>query len=73
MKKIFTLIAAALLSSGAFAQSEWSANMVTNSDMEGEQDPNWSSFWCHDYREGVEFTEESNQRYDDGGQFQCFA
>jgi len=72
MKKIFTLIAAALLSSGAFAQSEWQ-NLVVNGNMEGEQDPNWSSFWCHDYRQGLEFTEESNQRYDAGGQFQGFA
>ena len=54
MKKFFTLIAAALLSSGAFAQSEWQ-NLVVNGDMEGEADPMWSSFWCHDWRQGVEF------------------
>lgn len=72
MKKFFTLIAAALLSSGAFAQSEWQ-NMITNGDMEGEQDPMWSSFWCHDYRQNVEFAEGSGQQYDESGQFQGFA
>ena len=72
MKKFFTLIAAALLSSGAFAQSEWQ-NMITNGDMEGEQDPMWSSFWCHDYRQNVEFAEGSGQQYDENGQFQGFA
>ena len=72
MKKFFTLIAAALLSSGAFAQSEWQ-NLVVNGDMEGEADPMWSSFWCHDWREGVTFDEASEQRYDDKGQFQGFA
>jgi len=77
MKKIFTLIAAALLSSGAFAQSEW-VNLVVNGNMEGEQDAKWSSFWCHDWRRGLgDFDPESGQKYDnddpENGQFQGFA
>lgn len=71
MKKLFTLFAAVLLSSGAFAQ-EWQ-NLVVNGNMEGEQDPLWSSFWCHDWRQGVTFDPASNQRYDETGQFQGFA
>lgn len=72
MKKFFTLIAAALLSSGAFAQTEWQ-KITTNTDMEGEQAEDWSSFWCHDWRQGVEITEGSGQQYDGQGQFQGFA
>jgi hypothetical protein len=72
MKKFFTLIALTLLSSGAFAQGKWN-NLVVNGNMEGEQDPMWSSFWCHDWRQGVEFAEGSGQQYDDRGQFQGFA
>ena len=72
MKKFFTLFVAVLLSSGAFAQSDWK-DLVVNGNMEGAADPLWSSFWCHDYREGVEFDPESGQQYDDGGQFQGFA
>lgn len=72
MKKFFTLFVAVLLSSGAFAQSDWK-DLVVNGNMEGPADPLWSSFWCHDYREGVEFDSESGQQYDDGGQFQGFA
>lgn len=72
MKRFFTLIAAALLCSGAFAQGKWN-NLVVNGDMEGEQDPMWSSFWCHDWRQGVEFAEGTGQQYDDRGQFQGFA
>lgn len=63
---------AVLLSSGAFAQSDWK-DLVVNGNMEGAADPLWSSFWCHDYREGVEFDPESGQQYDGGGQFQGFA
>lgn len=63
MKKLFTLIAGLLLvSSGAFAQLRW-MNIATNSDMEGEADPAWSSFWCHDWRQGVEFDESTGQEY----------
>ncbi|MBR2235961.1 MAG: hypothetical protein IJ892_13015 [Prevotella sp.] len=75
MKKFFTLIAAAMLSSGAFAQNyEWQ-NLVVNGNMEGAQDPMRSSFWCHDWRQDVQFAEESGQGYDaDGsGQFRGFA
>ena len=77
MKKIFTLFAAALLSSGAFAQTEWK-DLVVNGNMEGEQDPKWSSFWCHDWRRGLgDFDPDSEQQYDGGdpenGQFQGFA
>ena len=72
MKKFFTLFVAVLLSSGAFAQSDWK-DLVVNGNMEGAADPLWSSFWCHDYREGVEFDPESGQQYDGGGQFQGFA
>ena len=60
MKKFFTLFVAVLLSSGAFAQSDWK-DLVVNGNMEGVADPLWSSFWCHDYREGVEFDPESGQ------------
>lgn len=72
MKKFFTLIALTLLSSGAFAQGKWN-KLVVNGDMEGEQDPMWSSFWCHDYRQNVEFAEGSGQQYSESGQFQGFA
>ncbi|MCR5159694.1 MAG: hypothetical protein K6D37_11310 [Prevotella sp.] len=77
MKKFFTLIAAVLLSSGAFAQKEF-VDLVVNGNMEGEQDAKWSSFWCHDWRRGLgDFDPESGQRYDnddpDNGQFQGFA
>ena len=79
MKKLFTLIAGLLLASGASAQLRW-MNLATNSDLEGEQSATWSSFWCHDWREGVEFDAESEQRYDESsmtetspGQFQGFA
>ena len=72
MKKFFTLFVAVLLSSGAFAQSDWK-DLVVNGDMEGAADPLWSSFWCHDYRKDVEFDPASGQQYDGGGQFQGFA
>ncbi|MBO4316494.1 MAG: hypothetical protein J5867_11125 [Prevotella sp.] len=72
MKKIFTFFAAVLLSCNAFAQSDWK-DLVVNGNMEGAQDPLWSSFWCHDWRVGVEFDAESGQQYDSGGQFQGFA
>ena len=74
MKRFFTLIAAALLCSGAFAQGKWN-NLVVNGDMEGEQDPMWSSFWVHDWRQDVQFAEGSGQSYDEegSGQFRGFA
>ena len=77
MKKFFTLIAGMLLvSSGAFAQTKWT-NVTPNGNFEGEQDPLWSSFWCHDWRRGVQITEGSGQAYanDDpeNGQFSGFA
>lgn len=72
MKKFFTLFVAVLLSSGAFAQSDWK-DLVVNGNMEGAADPLWSSFWCHDWREGLEFDPESGQQYDGNGQFQGFA
>ena len=72
MKKFFTLFVAVLLSSGAFAQTTWK-DLVINGDMEGAADPLWSCFWCHDWREGVEFDPASNQQYDGNGQFQGFA
>ena len=62
MKKLFTLIAGLLLASGASAQLRW-MNLATNSDLEGAADPMWSSFWCHDWRQGVEFDEASGQEY----------
>ena len=62
MKKLFTLIAGILLASSASAQLRW-MNLATNSDMEGEQSATWSSFWCHDWRQGVEFDEASGQEY----------
>ena len=78
MKKIFTLIAGMLLFGGsAFAQERWT-DLVINGNMEGAQDPKWSSFWCHDWRRGLgDFDPESEQRYDnddpENGQFQGFA
>ena len=74
MKKIFTLIAATLLSSGAFAQQEWQ-NLVVNGDMEGEQDPTWSCFWVHEFRpesESPAYDESTGQQVVNG-QFQGFA
>ena len=63
MKKLFTLIAGMLLvSSGVSAQVRWT-NVITNGNMEGEQSTTWSSFWCHDWRQGVEFDEASGQSY----------
>ena len=77
MKKIFTLFAGLLLASGsAFGQSKWTS-VIKNGDLEGAADPLWSSFWCHDYRRGVEFDPESGQVYSnddpENGQFQGFA
>ena len=80
MKKLFTLIAGMLLVGGsASAQLRW-MNLATNSDMEGEQSATWSSFWCHDWRENVQFDPESGQQYDEStitdvsqGMFQGFA
>lgn len=77
MKKIFTLFAGLLLASGsAFGQSKWTS-VIKNGDLEGAADPLWSSFWCHDYRRGVEFDPESGQMYSnddpENGQFQGFA
>lgn len=80
MKKIFTIMAALLLvSTGAFAQKRWT-NLVVNGSMEAELDPTWSSFWCHDWRENVEFDPATGQQYDTNsatetspGQFQGFA
>ena len=74
MKKIFTLIAATLLSSGAFAQQEWQ-NLVVNGDMEGEQDPTWSCFWVHEFRPESEIPayDESTGQQVVNGQFQGFA
>lgn len=76
MKRIFTLLASVLLVGSAFGQAKYE-NWVINGDMEGAADPLWSCFWCHDWRRGVEFNEESGQQYDKGdtelGQFQGFA
>ena len=80
MKKFFTLVAGLLLVCGAAnAQKEWTS-VIVNGNMEGEADPMWSSFWCHDWREGVEFDPASGQQYDPSnvtetspGQFQGFA
>lgn len=77
MKRLFTLFAAVLLCGTMFAQSGWK-NLVVNGNMEGEQDPKRSSFWCHDWRRGLgDFDPESEQGYDGGneeiGQFQGFA
>jgi hypothetical protein len=72
MKKFLTLFASVLMASSAFGQ-KWT-DLVVNGDMEGEQDPKWSSFWCHDWRAGLgDFDPESGQSYDDRGQFQGFA
>lgn len=50
MKKFFTLIAGLLLTSGSmFGQAKYE-NRVVNGDLEGEADPEWSSFWCHEFR-----------------------
>ena len=55
-----------MLSSGAFAQTEWK-DLVVNGNMEGEQNPKWSSFWCHDWRKGLgDFDPDSEQQYDNG-------
>lgn len=48
MKKLFTLFAAALFGCSAYAQSEW-RDLVVNGNMEGEQDPEWSCFWSHEF------------------------
>lgn len=73
MKKFLTLIASVLMASSAFGQQKWT-DLVVNGDMEGEQDPKWSSFWCHDWRAGLgDFDPDSGQSYDDRGQFQGFA
>ena len=53
MKKIFTFIAAVVLSSGAFAQTKY-VDLVENGHMEKEQDPDWSCFWCHEWRTNEE-------------------
>ena len=53
MKKIFTLIAVVVLSTGAFAQNKY-VDLVENGHMEKEQDPDWSCFWCHEWRTNEE-------------------
>lgn len=73
MKKLLLLaVSALLISSGAFAQKKWT-NLITNGDAESVQDPKTSNFWAHDWRQGVEFEEETNQFYSDAGQFNGFA
>ena len=77
MKRLFTLFAVALVCSSMFGQAKWK-DLVVNGNMEGEQDPKWSSFWCHDWRRGLgDFDPESEQKYDNNdpemGQFQGFA
>ena len=63
MKRLFTLFAGMLLvSSAAFAQVRWTS-VIVNGNMEGAADPMWSSYWCHDWRQGVEFDPESGQEY----------
>ena len=57
----------------SFGQEKWT-DLVVNGDMEGNADPKWSSFWCHDWREGLsDFDPDSEQAYDERGQFQGFA
>lgn len=74
MKKIFTLVLAAMLMGGAnvSAQQKWT-NLITNGDLEGEPDPMSSNFWCHDYRQDVPMTDGDGQSYNDAGQFNGFA
>ena len=43
MKKLFTLIVSVLMGSSAMGQE-----LVINGDLEGEQEPGWSSFWIQD-------------------------
>ena len=81
MKKIFTLLAVMLFVCGSVsAQKKWTS-VIVNGDMEGAQDPMWSSFWVHDWRAaGWDFNPDSGQQYDSStetetspGQFQGFA
>ena len=79
MKKIFTLLACVLMAGSAFGQERWK-DLVVNGNMESAQDPKWSSFWCHDWRENVQFDPETGQKYDEStitensqGMFQGFA
>ena len=49
MKKLFTLLVGALMAGNAFGQE-----LIINGDLEGEQQPGWSSFWVQDTKaEGV--------------------
>lgn len=50
MRNIFTLMLMLLCSSSGFAQQYEFQNLVINGDMEGEQDPEWSCFWVHEWR-----------------------
>lgn len=51
MKRLFTLFAGLLLvGSGAFAQERWT-NLVKNSSCEAAEDGEFSSFWCHEWRD----------------------
>lgn len=73
MKRFLLLAASALLiGSSAFAQKKWT-NVIVNGDAESAQDPQTSNFWAHDWRQGVEFEEGTNQFYSDSGQFNGFA
>lgn len=49
MKKIFTLIAVLVLSTGAFAQQKYT-DLVENGHMEQPTGDDWSCFWCHEWR-----------------------
>jgi hypothetical protein len=46
MRRLFTFIAAALLSSGAFAQENWT-QLINNGNLEGDD---LSSYWVQEYR-----------------------
>ena len=65
MKKLFTLLSAVLMATTSFGQDE----LIINGNLEGEQQPGWSSFWVQDTKvEGVtdEATGQGQITHDDG-------
>ena len=70
MKKLFTFVVCLLMGGSAFGQE-----LVINGDLEGEQEPGWSSFWIQDpSKDGpTDFGQEAATHSDGTGGWKFFA
>ena len=70
MKKLFTFVVCILMGGSAFGQE-----LVINGDLEGEQEPGWSSFWIQDpSKDGTtDFGQEAATHSDGTGGWKFFA